>query len=276
MTTSTPPSDAASTGLLPEVVDALYRALLGYPPDDEGMAYWCQAGDVDAVIEGLTGTDRFRERAARLSGGAAAPVDLSAAGTRLARGGGLVELVDPDPRVVVTGALDAVPWDQIRGDGPSPTVRVVGRYARALADEIRARGTQATVCAGTAGVEETTDVLVLTAGADLPGLLWAAPDVVRAVRERILVPVQLPADLPLDEQRIEHGAVRRALHALGFVEVVHLMRHRHGGEVVRLKVSHATAVAGVSQVVERRGDPQGRVPAATWMVGSRRATVGRG
>lgn len=280
MATPTAAADEAAPGVTPAVVDALYRALLGYSPDAEGLAYWLGSEDVDAIIAGLVGTDRFRERALRLSGAASRSFDVSAAGYRLDRGRGLVELVDPDPRVPVQAGLDAVPWDEVRGDLSQATVRVLGRFAGELATELARRDDALTVLTGiealSGGASPEVDVLVLTSGLDLHGLLWAAPDMLRSVRDHLLVPVQLSAALPPDEQWAARADVRRVLHSLGFVEVKQVCRRRHGGGVVRLDVTHATPDAGVLHTVERYVGEEALVPASTWMVAGRRGTVGRG
>lgn len=259
----------------PEVVSALYVAMLGHPPDEAGLEHWCGAVSVVAVIDALASTDRHRERCAALAAegsGLQNGSDAARSAWRLEHGRGLAELADLPPGVAHHGALEVLPWDSVCAGIDGPEVRVVGRYARELCDELRRREPTADVAVG---LDERPlqpdDVLVLTAGGDLDGVLWGRPQLVRQVRHRIVVPVQLAPSRPADEASALRLAARRRVHDAGFAQVSHLLRRSHGGGTLLVDVTRVAAAPGELQVEPGDSVPA-TLPSATWLVGDRTAT----
>lgn len=258
-----------------DVVDALYRALLGYPADEDGLAHWSAAPSVDDVIAALLSTDRFAERAAALVDASGAPItatDSAVAALRLEHGAGLMELVDAPDGVAPFAGLDALPWGLVCAGIPDAAVQVVGRYAAELAAELLSRGVTRTAHAGTQGgrwAVAAPDVLLLTGTGDLAGLRAARPDLLRAVRSRVVLPVQVPVGRPFDEATALRDKARRYVHACGFTGVRHVFRRRHGGGVVVLDVSAATPTPGALMTTAVTEVDPVLVPMTTWLVGDR-------
>lgn len=260
--------------LAPEVVDALYRALLGRAADPDGAARWAQADSVEQVVAGFATSDEFAGRLESLIAMSAG--QSAAAGTdpavALAAGQGHVALGAPQ---WTSGAvLTAFPWSEVSlANGPG-SARVLGPYARVLASELEARALARTSTAGLpdpAG-DHRHDLLILTDPAYLEALATARPDVFAATRRRVLCPTP-----PLPTDPHERGAVRnrarRALHAAGFVEVAVVVRRRHGGEAQVLGVTHLTPDPGVLLPVrEERPDREGR---QAWFVADRSPGLAR-
>ncbi|MBW0255540.1 hypothetical protein [Cellulomonas sp. PS-H5] len=253
-----------------EVVVALYRALLGHPPDAEGLAYWRETESVDALVDALRATPRYAERALALAGAGEvdrAPADQAAA--RILASRGLTELADPVPGPGVHHALEGFPWGLL-DLRPGSRVRVVGRYAPELADELgdRERGTQVV-----AGLDDRVpapqmDVLVITAGGDLAALRRVRPDVLRAVRDAVVVPSVVDPTRPADETAPGRARLRDALHELGFTEVRVAHRPRHGATATVLATTLATPTPG-----RLLGDGDSAdLPAVTWLLARRVAT----
>lgn len=261
-----------------ETVTALYLGLLGYPPDSAGLAHWTMAPTVQAVIDELTATERFRERFLTLTGeGGSVPAgwDPAQAAWRLESGRGLVELVDLPRSVPLHVALEGLPWDEVCAGIPAPSVQVLGRYAVELVDEMIRRRHATHVTAGLQDDrrgEVVADVLVLTGGEDLAGIQWARPELVRAVRQRIVLPVRVEADRPDDETATLRTAARTSLHALGFAEVHHVFRRRFGGGPQRIDTTYSTPDAGVLHTVVHQALESSRIPRSTWLVANRAPT----
>jgi len=255
-----------------EVVTAVYLAMLGYPPDAEGLGHWQAAPSAENVIDGLAATDRYRERARTLLGneGAGGTATLARAAWRLENGAGLVELSDLPPTVAAHAAFEVLPWAEVCSGIPSPRVRVLGRYARELSAELAAREPAATVEAGlSSGVLGDIDVMVLTRGGDLQGLVWARPDVIRSVVQRLILPVQIEALRPADEVDATRAAMRVAVHQLGFTQVRQVFRQRHGGGVVCVDSTYATPEPAVLHRTEAVRHASSSVPHATWFIADR-------
>ncbi|WP_158372186.1 hypothetical protein [Cellulosimicrobium cellulans] len=254
-----------------EVVVALYRALLGHPPDAQGLAYWQETDSVEALVDALRATPRYTQRALALAGASATP-DLDPADQAAARilaSRGLTELAAPVPGPGTHRALEAFPWELL-GLRPGSRVRVVGRYAPELAHELRGRDPGAQVVAGVGDQVPAprVEVLVLTAGGDLAALRSGRPDVLRAVRDGVVVPSVVDPTRPADETAPDRARLRDALHELGFAEVRVAHRPRHGAAATVLATTLATPTPGR---LLRRGDAD-ELPAVTWLLARRVAT----
>lgn len=260
-----------------DVVSALYAVLLGHSPDEEGLSYWQDAPSVEVVASALMSTERFRERVSTLVGEPhAVSRDVAAiAALRLDHGAGLIELTDLPPAVPPFAGLDAVPWADLVQGLRRGHASVIGRFATQFAAQLRSKGLVDDAVAGTAEVGPV-DLLVLTRGSDLGALRLTRPDLIRAVRGRIALPVQLDALLPDDERAVMRDRARAELHACGFAEVRHLYRRRHGGDSVHLDLTWSTPDHGVLHRVTLTSVDADAVPAATWLVADRAESEGPG
>ncbi|WP_448061649.1 hypothetical protein [Cellulomonas hominis] len=256
-----------------ETVDALYRVLLGHPPDPAGLAYWQTVGSVDEIIDALSRTARHAERVLALAEGlepGRGQSDLVQAGIRLVGTGGLVELVDLPAGVSVHTALEALPWDLLPV-GPGARVRVVGRFASELAAELRRRtpGALPEAGVGPEAPSPRTDVLIVTSGRDLGVLHAGRPDVVRAVHDALLVPALVDPSAPADETAAVRDRLRRDLHDLGFLEVTQSLRRRHGAATVILDTTRSTPTPGVLLTTVHSVVEPTRLPGSTWFLARR-------
>lgn len=254
-----------------EVVEALYRALLGHPADTEGLEFWSSAESAEVVIQGLVATENARDRFARLLGAAQAGATVDAAGllaaVRLEAGRGLTELSDLPVGVAVHRSLEVLPWDAVCHGIQAPQVAVIGQYATELAAELERRVPRAVARPGhLSGESHICDVLILTRSGDLAALRSARPDLVRGVRRRLFVPVTLDARVPQDEIVESLRSLRSSLHGLGFMQVRHLLRLRFSAVEKDLGTSFSLAVPG-----EFSGESTGRLEPASggWLVADR-------
>lgn len=256
-----------------EVVTAVYRALLGHAPDPDGLEFWQSAASVDELIDALTTTERFRQRMAALlaehddRAGSAAD-DLLRGVWRLEHGRGLVELVDLPADVSRHSAFEVLPWAEVLPATPSPTVRVVGAYARQLADELVRRAPGTACLAGLEDAERPVDVLVLTGAGELDVVTWGRPGLVRSVRHRVVLPSVVSARRPTDEVAALRRELRTGLHRLGFVQVTQIVRLRHAETSTVLDVTFATPEGGL-RTARRAEDGPRPDPTATWFVAAR-------
>lgn len=254
-----------------DVIHALYRAMLGREPEPAGLANWRVAPSVDDLIAALVATDRFRERSAALIGrenSSGSEEEMVRAAWRLAHTDGLVELTDLPAGLAAHAPLEALPWNEISAQLVTPTVRVIGRYATELTAELQRREPDVRPCAGLVGGEDPRcDVLVLTRSGDLRGLVWARPDVVRSVAQRLLLPVHFEAFRPEDERSAIRRAARQLLHDLGFIQVSEVARQKFGGGTVRFGTTLSGAGQGPAH--DARDPGRSHLPPVTWLVASR-------
>ncbi|MGV8978041.1 MAG: hypothetical protein ACOH17_08345 [Cellulomonas sp.] len=259
-----------------ETVDALYLALLGQRADPDGLAFWCSAPSVEGVIAGLTATDRYRSRTRALAGASAsssAPDALAQGAWRLQLGRGLMELIDLPQAAAPHLALENLPWAEIDPDPRSEGVEVLGRYATELAAELRRRapGTLIQVGLPNAGVTapHAADTLILTRYDDLRALQWCRPDMIRAVRRRMLVPVYSDPRRPADECAADRETARRFVHGLGFVEVRQVFRRRHSEDQVHIDSTYSTPDLDTLQAVPGDRVDRASTPVWTWLIADR-------
>ena len=113
------------------------------------------------------------------------------------------------------------------------------------------------------------DTLVLTRYDDLRALQWCRPDMIRAVRRRLLVPVYRDPRRPADERAAIRETARRFVHGLGFVEVRQVFRRRHGGGQVHVDSTYSTPdIGSLHAVLGDAADPAS-TPAWTWFIADR-------
>jgi hypothetical protein len=262
-------AQAVARGPSPEVIDALYRALLGRPPDAEGAEFWGRAETVDDVIEGLVATPEHRQRVIELAtgygGGSAGAVEARAI-TRLQMGNGEVTL-DEDVPGGVLKTLETFPMSEVTRGLNSPTVQVLGPYATHLAEELTDRQSVDATCGFE--LERDPDVLVLTDPAYVQALWAASPATLDAVRLRLITPIR--SDLALTDAAVAAELARRrgTLHDLGYIEVLRSYRRRFGDVTTTVDASHTTPDLHQPRVVEIDPVQRWTAPTSFWLIANR-------
>jgi hypothetical protein len=226
-----------------EVVDALYRALLGRPADPTGIDYWSQFDSVEEVVAGFGQTEEFARRMNALSPAVGEDRASLPRMARLMLGGGLTSLrIAPHPTAAPW--LQVLPWNALGPTGPHSCVQVLGPYAEQLSAQLLERRLVASTLEGLVvpGRQsgQDPDLLVLTEYEYLDALTWCAPEALTAVRSRVACPVHVPSGR---ESWAWEAAVRRArlvLHQAGFIEVIRLVQPRYSDAPEVIDVSHTT------------------------------------
>lgn len=263
-----------------DVIQALYRAMLGYPADDDSVAWWL-GKEVDDLVDAIRITDQFRERSAALADGKRSHHELPAQGAwRLEVGRGLTEITPTPTGLTQAESLRLFPWDALqslddaadRSSGADPTsLRVLGRYAEELVRQVTRRIPSAQAWAGLDGGPSSVDILVLCGHGDIDAVMWGAPQLVHRTRRRLIVPFQVNRRRPPAETDCISDALYRNLHEIGFVRVREMVEHRFGGSTVQLSESLSGAVPDTRHST---GEP-GPALSTAWYVADRCSTSAR-
>jgi hypothetical protein len=256
------------------MVVAVYRSLLGRGPDPAGLAHWMQTGDLEQVITAVAATEEHRRRVRLEMAADGGDGDDGAGGRarRLEAGNGLVAL---DDEHYAPSMLTTFPWDEVADPWATLPTLVLGPYGRQLTAELARQDPGRQVDGGLTGIVEGARIgtLILTDPGYISALPQVRPDVLDTTLLRVVHPVHLAPDRPLDERELEVRNARRRLHALGFLEVSQVYARRHGGGTVVLDTTFTTPDPGDLLAVPGTPSPHGSRPACVWLVG-RRVPVG--
>jgi hypothetical protein len=255
------------------MVVAVYRALLGRRPDPDGLAHWTQLGDLEQLVTAVAATEEHRGRVRLQAGAEGAGSDLGAArGRRLEAGDGLVALDDERPSA---GVLATFPWDEVAESWADLPPLVLGPYGHRLAAEIERRGYARRARSGLSGLADGARIgtLVLTDPGYLRALAEVRPQVLDAAPLRVLHPVRIRLDRPVDERELQVHTARQRLHALGYIEVSQVYARRHGGGTVVVDTTFTMPEPGNLLTVAGAPAPPGGHPGDVWLV-ARRVPVG--
>jgi hypothetical protein len=267
--------------IAPEVVDALYRALLGRSAEPAAIEFWTTASSVEDIIAAIVATPQFQRRvvvqaamigASEGSGQDAAEVRRHA---RLLSGGGLTAVGDLPEETSWPDLLRTLPIDALSRNVIHGSALVLGPYAQQLAEELRTRGGFKEVSAGLQAIdsEARADVLVLTDPSLADAIRWSHPHMFDWIRRRVITPV-LASNGPeagLNDLTVKRQ--REELHKRGFLEVTRLAYRPFGDVEVIVDVTHATT-GGTHETIQGSPDSSG-APVAWWLVADRVPSFGR-
>jgi hypothetical protein len=267
--------------IAPEVVDALYRALLGRSAEPAAIEFWTNAASVDDIIAAIVETPQFQRRvvaqaamiaASQGSGQEGAEVRRHA---RLLSGGGLTAVEDLPEETSWPDLLRTLPVDAISRNLIEAPALVLGPYAYQLAEELRTRGGFSEVSVGLEAIdfEARADVLVLTDPSLADALRWSHPHMFDWIRRRVIAPVLSASGLEAGLNDLTLERQREALHKGGFIEVTRLAYRPFGEVEIVFEVTHATA-GGPQETILRSPDSSG-APVAWWLVADRVPSFGR-
>lgn len=258
----------------PSVVTDVYRALLGRAPDPDGLAHWSRTSDLELLVKAVSDTEEHQQRVRLLAAlaGEARGDDAGTGdvGTLLAASDGLAALDEP---VSMPAVLRTLPWHEVADPWGELPALVLGPYAGRLATELVSRGVVPAAAAGLSGLSadphQPHGTLVLTDELYAGALARVRRDVVDRTLLRLLHPVPARVGQSHDERQLAVHVARRRLHLLGFIEVSQVFARRHGGDPVVVDTSFAKPVPGEVLTVSRTDVPEGRAPAAAWLVARR-------